>query len=77
MIPMRTPLTPEAGLAILASWLQDNIDSESELIFDNDDDRTDSAALLPCIEQVQTDLREFRRLQQLLTPAIQHLRRPE
>lgn len=45
-----TVLTTREGLGILALWLQDNIDMESELIFDNDVDRTDSAQLLPCVE---------------------------
>ncbi len=44
-------LTTETALDILIAWLQDNIDCESGIIFDNDEDRTDSAALLPCIEQ--------------------------
>ncbi|HAM4371207.1 TPA: DUF957 domain-containing protein, partial [Escherichia coli] len=44
-------------------WLQDNIDCESEIIFDNDEDKTDSAALLPCIEQARQDIRTLRHLQ--------------
>ncbi|WP_236426122.1 hypothetical protein [Escherichia coli] len=42
-------LTTETVLDILITWLQDNIDCESGIIFDNDEDKTDSAALLPCI----------------------------
>lgn len=42
-------LTTETALDILIVWLQDNIDCESGIIFDNDEDKTDSAALLPCI----------------------------
>ncbi|MCM4572461.1 hypothetical protein MMR73_26160 [Escherichia coli] len=60
-----TSLTPEAALDILIAWLQDNIDSESGIIFDNDKDKTDSAALLPCIEQVREDVRTLRQLQLL------------
>jgi len=45
------PPTTEQGLQILIDWLQDNIDCESPIIFDNDIDRTDPAALLSCIEQ--------------------------
>ncbi|EFC8392521.1 DUF957 domain-containing protein [Escherichia coli] len=60
-----TSLTPEAALDILIAWLQDNIDSESGIIFDNDEDKTDSAALLPCIEQVREDVRTLRHLQLL------------
>jgi hypothetical protein len=44
-------LTTEAALNILIGWLQDNIDCGSEIIFDNDEDNTDSAVLLPWIEQ--------------------------
>ncbi|WP_139552065.1 DUF957 domain-containing protein, partial [Escherichia coli] len=44
-------------------WLQDNIDCESEIIFDNDEDKTDSAALLPCIEQAREDIHTLRQLQ--------------
>lgn len=46
-------LTTETALDILITWLQDNIDCESGIIFDNDEDKTDSAALLPCIEQAR------------------------
>ncbi|WP_241361246.1 hypothetical protein [Escherichia coli] len=53
-------LTTETALDILIAWLQDNID-----IFDNDEDRTDSAALLPCIEQAREDIRILRQLQLL------------
>nr|WP_311899225.1 hypothetical protein [Escherichia coli] len=35
------------------------------VIFDNDEDRTDSAALLPCIEQAREDIRILRQLQLL------------
>ncbi|HHW7351672.1 TPA: DUF5983 family protein, partial [Escherichia coli] len=41
------PLTTETALDILIAWLQDNIDCGSGIIFDNDEDKTDSAALLP------------------------------
>lgn len=44
-------LTTETALDILIAWLQNNIDCESGIIFDNDEDKMDSAALLPCIEQ--------------------------
>ncbi len=49
-------LTTETALDILIAWLQDNIDCESEIIFDNDEDKTDSTALLPCIEQAREDI---------------------
>ncbi|HAM4583542.1 hypothetical protein [Escherichia coli] len=58
-------LTTETALDILIAWLQDNIDCESGIIFDNDEDRTDSAALLPCIEQARKDVSALRHLQLL------------
>lgn len=56
------PLTPEAALEILINWLQDNIDCESELIFDNDVTRTDSATLLPAVEQALSAVRDLQLL---------------
>ncbi|EKS6641970.1 hypothetical protein QCD58_000716 [Enterobacter hormaechei] len=58
-------LTTEAALNILISWLLDNIDCDSEIIFDNDEDNTDSAALLPRIEQALQDVRALCHLQLL------------
>ncbi|HFQ7188726.1 TPA: hypothetical protein ACHSSY_003819 [Klebsiella variicola] len=58
-------LTTEAALKILIVWLQDNIDCGSEIIFDNDEDNTDSAALLPWIEQALQNARDLRHLQLL------------
>ena len=55
-------LTTETALYILIAWLQDNIDCESGIIFDNDEDKTDSAALLPCIKQAREDIRTLRQL---------------
>ncbi|MFI0560338.1 MULTISPECIES: hypothetical protein [Escherichia] len=57
------PLTTETALDILIAWLQNNIDCESGIIFNNDEDKTDSAALLPCIEQAREDIRTLRHLQ--------------
>ncbi|MBB7460499.1 DUF957 domain-containing protein [Escherichia coli] len=59
-------LTTETALNILIAWLQANTDCESGIIFDNDEDKTDSAALLPCIEQAREDIRTLRQLQILL-----------
>ncbi|WP_097514434.1 DUF957 domain-containing protein [Escherichia coli] len=58
-------LTTETALDILIAWLQDNIDCESGIIFDNDEDKTDSAAQLPCIEQAREDVCAVRHLQLL------------
>ncbi|WP_179306745.1 hypothetical protein [Escherichia coli] len=58
-------LTTETALDILIVWLQDNIDCESGIIFDSDEDKTDSAALLPCIEQAWEGIRTLRQLQLL------------
>ncbi|EFD5370324.1 DUF957 domain-containing protein [Escherichia coli] len=60
-----TPCFGARLVDILIAWLQDNIDCESGIIFDNDEDKTDSAALLPCIEQAREDIRTLRQ-QQLL-----------
>ncbi|ATZ40913.1 DUF957 domain-containing protein [Escherichia coli] len=59
------PLTTETALDILIAWLQDNIDCESGIIFDNDENKTDSVTLLPCIKQVRQDVRTLRHLQLL------------
>ncbi|HGU6622048.1 hypothetical protein [Citrobacter amalonaticus] len=41
----------------LAGWLQDNIDNGTRIIFDNDEDNTNSAKLLSWIERVRNDVR--------------------
>jgi hypothetical protein len=61
-------LSTEQGLQILICWLQDNIGCDSNLIFDNDDDQTDSTALLPCVEQALSDVRDMRHLHLLHNP---------
>ncbi|ENG3570663.1 TPA: DUF957 domain-containing protein [Serratia marcescens] len=58
-------LTTEAALNILTGWLQDNIDCGSEIIFDNDEDNTDSAKLLPRVEQALQNVRDIHHLQLL------------
>ncbi|GCR47400.1 hypothetical protein BvCmsHHNP033_01613 [Escherichia coli] len=59
------PLTTETALDILIAWLQDNIDCESGIIFDNDENKTDSVTLLPCIKQARQDVRTLRHMQLL------------
>lgn len=58
-------LTTEQGLQILIDWLQDNIDCETSLIFDNDEDQTRSADLQPSLEQALSDVKTLRHLQLL------------
>ncbi|PWI79690.1 hypothetical protein DEO48_12750 [Enterobacter sp. CGMCC 5087] len=58
-------LSTEAALNILIDWLQDNIDCGNELVFGNDEDGTDSAALLPWIEKALQEVRVLRHLQLL------------
>ena len=58
-------LTTEVALNILIDWLQDNIDCGSEIIFDNDENNTDSAALLPWIERARQEVSDLRHLQLL------------
>ncbi|MHC1473080.1 hypothetical protein, partial [Klebsiella pneumoniae] len=57
--------TTEVALNILIGWLQDNISCNTGIIFDNDEDKTDSAVLLPWIEQARNDVRNLRHLQLL------------
>ncbi|EFL9405322.1 DUF957 domain-containing protein [Escherichia coli] len=56
-------LTTEAALNVLIDWLQNNIDCGNVIIFDNDEDNTDSAVLLPWIERARQDVRALRYLQ--------------
>jgi hypothetical protein len=58
-------LTTEVDLNILIGWMQDNIDCDTEIIFDNDEDNTYSVALLPWVEQALKDVRDLRHLQLL------------
>ena len=58
-------LTTEVALNVLIDWLQDNIDCGNMIIFDNDEDNTDSATLLPHITQALQDVRDFHHLQLL------------
>ncbi|AHE72595.1 hypothetical protein M942_04780 [Enterobacter ludwigii] len=67
-------LTTEAALTILTDWLQDNISCDTDLIFDNDEDRTDSATLLPWIEQARKDVCALRQLRALLVPGTGSVR---
>ncbi|MCS2169554.1 hypothetical protein MUU46_04340 [Scandinavium sp. TWS1a] len=60
--------TAEAALDILSDWLQDNIDCGTHIIFDNDEERTDPAVLLPLIRQVRRDVADLRHLQLLRRP---------
>ncbi|OSK33061.1 hypothetical protein EALG_04409 [Escherichia coli TA144] len=58
-------LTTETALDILIDWLRDNINCDTPIIFDNDEDNTDSAALLPWIEQARKDVSDLRHLKLL------------
>jgi Enterobacterial protein of unknown function (DUF957). len=58
-------LTTESALNILIHWLQDNISCGTGIIFDNDEDKTDSATLLPWIEQARNDVFDLHHLQLL------------
>lgn len=58
-------LTTEEALNILITWLQDNIDCGNEIIFNNDEDNTDSAKLLPRVEQALQSVRDLHHLQLL------------
>lgn len=41
---------PIKALQIITAWLEDNVAMKSEIIFDNDNGQTDSAALLPALQ---------------------------
>lgn len=58
-------LTTEVALNILIAWLQDNIDCGTGIIFDNDENNTDSAKLLPWIEKALQGVRDLYHLQLL------------
>lgn len=47
---MTQTLTMVEGLEKLALWLQDNIDCETDLCFDDPETGTNSEMLLPCVE---------------------------
>ena len=46
-------------LDILTSWLEDNINMESDLFFDNDVDNTTSESLYPAVEVSTADVKEL------------------
>ncbi|MCR2698160.1 hypothetical protein NSP71_27480 [Salmonella enterica] len=46
----------------------ENIDCGTEIIFDNDDTLTDSATLLPSVEQALNEVRMIHYLRLLLSP---------
>ena len=56
-------LTTEVALNVLIDWLQNNIDCGNVIIFDNDNDDTDSAVLLPWIVMAIRDVCALRYLQ--------------
>ncbi|EFN8403382.1 DUF957 domain-containing protein, partial [Escherichia coli] len=45
-------------LEVLSSWLEDNINMDSEIIFDNDEDNTNSEILYPAVEKANAVLRK-------------------
>ncbi|HIH4999489.1 TPA: DUF957 domain-containing protein [Citrobacter sedlakii] len=58
-------LTTEDALQILIDGLRDNTDCGTNIIFDNAGNNTDSAMLLPHMEQALNDVRDLRHLQLL------------
>ncbi|HCU0296573.1 TPA: hypothetical protein OUE56_003518 [Citrobacter sedlakii] len=53
-------LTTEDALQILIDGLRDNTDCGTNIIFDNAGNNTDSAMLLPHMEQALNDVRDLR-----------------
>ncbi|ELW2866245.1 hypothetical protein QMI71_004657 [Salmonella enterica] len=47
----KNKLSAKESLEIMISWLEDNINCKSEIIFDNDYDNTDSEKILPGLIQ--------------------------
>lgn len=64
-IPTRKAPSRPTPVEIWIDRLQDNICCDSSIIFDNNEDNTDSAVLLPWIEQALRDVRDLRHLQLL------------
>ncbi len=60
-------LTTETALDILIVWLQDNIDCESGIIFDNDEDKNGFGSTVALYRTGPEDVRTLRHLQ-LLAP---------
>ncbi|MEG6065930.1 hypothetical protein UXP18_18535 [Enterobacter asburiae] len=52
-----TPLTPVKIIEIMIDWLECNVDMGTPIIFDNDDDKTDSAKALPAMYEALRVLR--------------------
>ncbi|ENH3412302.1 hypothetical protein ABWC92_004595 [Escherichia coli] len=46
-------------LSILENWLEDNIHCESEIIFDNDENNTNSEVLYPAVVKAQAILEKL------------------
>ncbi|EOC0083291.1 hypothetical protein ACI0YW_004034 [Cronobacter sakazakii] len=44
-----TPLTQVKIIEIMIDWLECNVDMGTDIFFDNDDDKTDSAKVLPAM----------------------------
>ncbi|EBG2148405.1 DUF957 domain-containing protein [Salmonella enterica] len=45
-------------LEVLSTWLEDNINCDAELFFDNDETCTDSVAMYPAVERAVDVLRK-------------------
>ncbi len=64
-------LDPVEALEIMAAWLQDNVDMESDIIFDNDEDRTDSEVMLPALLMALNTLKTIASLRESHSQVIQ------
>lgn len=58
-------------LEVLSSWLEDNINMDSEIIFDNDEDNTNSEILYPAVEKANAVLRKMASLSAEFTIQVQ------
>ncbi|EIZ1086020.1 hypothetical protein MPI44_004568 [Klebsiella oxytoca] len=66
-----TILDPVEALEIMTAWLQDNVNMESDIIFDNDEDRTDSEVMLPALLMALNTLKTIASLRESHSQIIQ------
>ena len=62
IVQMPPANTRPTALQILTDWLRDNIAFNTEIIFDNDEDMTDSATLPPFAKRALKDMRDMHHL---------------
>lgn len=71
---MSNALAVMEGLTILARWLEDNINCESEISFDDPETGTDSEKLLPCVEAALAMIKHALNPAEMAGGGLLHLR---